>query len=131
MGNADTGLGNPNVDGFYFDDGWTNKTSKIPSWAPPSYRQCDMSAFGGPTEEDPHCVADMGLTQADVTAIRNGWLRTMAEVKTAVLDHGGFGWPYLASRGVMSLDLRDPRKECAAYHREQCQPDSSVSKQPL
>ena len=119
------------MDGFYFDDGWTNVTSKIPSWAPPSYHQCNMSPIGGATEEDGHCVEDMGLTQADVTAIRDGWVQTMAEVKTAVLKHSGFGWPYLAERGVLSLDLRDPKKECAAYHRAQCKKNSPVSNQPL
>jgi len=120
--NNDTGLGNANVDGFYFDDGWSNVSAPVPSWAPPTYRTCSMSPVGGPTEEDAHCAADMGLTQADTTALRAEWTATMSAVKAAVLGHGGFGWPYLASRGVFSLDLRDPRKECAAYHRQQCAP---------
>ena len=33
--NSKTGLANPNVDGFYFDDGWTTKPSPVPSWASP------------------------------------------------------------------------------------------------
>ena len=28
------GLGNPHVDGFYFDDGWTNQASPILPWMP-------------------------------------------------------------------------------------------------
>ena len=27
-GENSTGLNNPNIDGFYFDDAWTNKTSQ-------------------------------------------------------------------------------------------------------
>lgn len=36
--NAKTGLQNPNIDGFYFDDYWTNTPSKVPPWAPPTYQ---------------------------------------------------------------------------------------------
>eukprot|EP00666_Eupelagonemidae_sp_cell4sb_P015195 gene15195-18755_t len=34
----ETGLGNPNVDGFFLDDGWRNTTAPVPSWAKASYR---------------------------------------------------------------------------------------------
>jgi hypothetical protein len=52
---------------------WTtqDKPSPIPSWAPPTYRQCDMATIGGATEEDFYCSVDMGLTQADTTKVRN------------------------------------------------------------
>jgi hypothetical protein len=40
--NAQTGLGSKLVDGFFFDDGWSDHPSKVPSWAPPTYRQCNM-----------------------------------------------------------------------------------------
>jgi len=79
-----------------------------------------MAPFGGATEEDFYCTEDMGLSQADVTAIRDGWQKTMDTVKEAVLAHGGFAWPYFSARGIKSLDLSDPRPECAAYHRSQC-----------
>ena len=44
------GLGNANVDGFFFDDGWSDKANPVPSWAPPTYRQCDMAEGGGATD---------------------------------------------------------------------------------
>ena len=40
----------------YFDDGWTDTPSKVPTWAPPTYRQCNMWKTGGATEEDYFCV---------------------------------------------------------------------------
>ena len=70
--NPRTGLGNPNIDGFYFDDGWTKKPSAVPPWAPPTYKQCDMWKTGGATEEDYYCIEDMGLSQGDVDAITAG-----------------------------------------------------------
>lgn len=119
--NAKTGLGNKNVDGFFFDDGWTDKPSKIPSWAPPSYRQCDMWETGGATEEDYYCVVDMGLTQADTTLLTTEHGKTMLSVHDAVLGNGGFIFQALASRKA-SLDLADPRPpaKCMAYLREHC-----------
>ena len=125
------GLANDAVDGFFLDDGWTNVSAPVPSWAPPTYRQCNMAPFGGASEEDYFCTEDMGLGQADVNAIRDGWAVTVAQVKAAVLAHGGFTWPQLAARGVMSLDLKDPRPLCAAYHRKQCAPGAPVQGEPL
>ena len=34
--NPKTGLGNKAVSGFYFDDGWSDKPSPVPAWAPPT-----------------------------------------------------------------------------------------------
>jgi hypothetical protein len=44
--NPDTGLRNPNVDGYYLDDSWTNYSRTTPRG-----RNCDGDPFGGPTEE--------------------------------------------------------------------------------
>ena len=65
-------------------DGWTDKPSPVPSWAPPTYRQCDMSKIGGATEEDFYCAVDMGLTQADTTKLAQEHDKTM----NAVFDAG-------------------------------------------
>ena len=55
----------------------------MPSWAPPSYKQCDMYATGGATEEDYYCVQDMGLTAADVEAIHTGWAGEISKLLTS------------------------------------------------
>eukprot|EP00035_Acanthoeca_spectabilis_P030665 m.10340 g.10340 ORF g.10340 m.10340 type:complete len:569 (+) comp4307_c0_seq1:82-1788(+) len=117
--NPTTGLKNENVDGFFFDDSWTNKPSPIPSWAPKTYRQCDMWKTGGATEEDYYCVVDMGLTQQDTDLIVQNHNAVMQRVLDAVVDNGGFAWPLLTSR-TASLDLKDPRPRCAADLRNWC-----------
>lgn len=120
--NPRTGLRNPNIDGFYFDDGWTNKPSPVPPWAPPTYKQCNMWKTGGATEEDYYCIEDMGLSQGDVDAITAGHAALMGKVADAILSNDGFGWPYLTPRigGLPSLDLNDPRPTCAKHLREGC-----------
>ena len=119
--NPSTGLGNKAVSGFYFDDGWTDTPSKVPSWAPPSYKQCNMWSTGGATEENYYCVKDMGLTNADTTTMVLEYQTTMASVKDAVIKNGGFVWQQLKSRQA-SLDINDPRppSKCKAYMRSQC-----------
>jgi hypothetical protein len=127
--NDKTGLGNKAVSGFFFDDGWTDKPSPVPSWAPPTYRQCDMSRIGGATEEDFYCTADMGLTQADTTRLTKEHDTTMAAVYDAVISHGGFVFQQLASRQA-SLDIKDPRPpaKCKAFLRQACSPGAYDNK---
>lgn len=124
------GLANPSVDGFFFDDGWSVKADPVPSWAPPSYRQCDMAVGGGATEEDFFCTRDMGLTPGDVQAIHGNWSATMAAVMEKVDRGQGFVFQQLASRDA-SLDLKDPRPGCAAYMRKACMANSTVQQLPL
>jgi hypothetical protein len=128
--NPTTGLKNPNVDGFYFDDGWTNKPAPVPSWAPKTYRQCDMWKTGGATEEDFYCVADMGLSQADVNLITQNHNDLMAKVFDAVVANGGFAWPLLTSRSA-SLDLKNPKPTCAADLRARCSAKGSYHNDTL
>jgi hypothetical protein len=80
-----------------------------------------MWKTGGATEEDFYCVEDMGLTQADVTAITQGHDATMTAVYDAVVANNGFAWPLLTSRDA-SLDLADPRPpaKCMAFMRHGC-----------
>ena len=116
MGGA-KGLANANVDGFFFDDGWSDKANPVPPWAPASYRQCDMAVGGGASEEDFYCTEDMGLTSSDVKDIRGNWTDTMAAVYQHVDDNKGFVFQQLASRAA-SIDLSDPRPKCMAYVEE-------------
>jgi hypothetical protein len=50
VSNPQTGIGNPNVDGFYLDDGWTNVSQPPASWWPKE-GFCSGDVIGGPTEE--------------------------------------------------------------------------------
>ena len=61
-----TAIGNENISVIYLDDNWQNYSEPRAG-----------GAFGGPTEEDGHCIADMGLTQADVNAQTLAWKGTM------------------------------------------------------
>ena len=49
-------------------------------------------------------LSDTGLTQADVTKMTTEHAATRTAVLDAVVQHGGFAWPLLASRSA-SLDL--------------------------
>jgi len=88
------------------DDAWTNYSSSVD--AP----DCGSSPIGGPTEEDGNCTVDMGLTQADTTAIADGYRETMLAAQRAVLAAGGFSWAW-------TEELTAPSKGavCRAFFR--------------
>lgn len=108
------GLGNANVSGFYLDDGWANTSQAVLPWEPQPLGFCDHSAIGGATEEDYYCTADMGLTQADTTAITDGWRETMAAVQAAILQKGAFAWAYFRQE---TLPGPGNAAACAAWFR--------------
>ena len=96
-----TSLGDPHVDGIFTDDEWD-----VPS---------------GPTEEDRHAVADMGLSPQDVADLRAGWILSMKAAQQAALDKGGFAWR-LFSPGS-STGGSDPvggPTGCTAFLRARC-----------
>lgn len=64
-----------------------------PSWQPPD-GFCDHSLLGGPSEEEFHCVDDMGLTQADTTAITDGWHALMDVVTETLVNSGSWAWAF-------------------------------------
>ena len=76
-----TGLGSKFVDGFYFDDAWSDKNT--PGGGALS---CNHSPIGGATEENPFCAVDAGLTQADTTAMVGALSETMRQVRPIVLS---------------------------------------------
>ena len=81
-----TGLGNTNISGFYLDDEWYN-FSRFPAG-------CSGSPVGGPTEEDPHCLADMGHTGdlAWTTAVTDAWCAVRHRAFAAAIAAGGWFW---------------------------------------
>lgn len=105
-----TGLGNPNISGFYFDDGWSDHGPD------PSDPWCSGSPIGGPTETDPHCVDDMGLVAADTAAEAAALSATNAAVRDAVLGAGGFAWSYLVQGGLAPKSAGPAA--CEAWFRE-------------
>lgn len=70
----------------FFDDGWSNYSD------PSDPHACNGSPIGGPTEEDYNCSLDMGLTQADTTALTAAYSATMDAIFDAVADAGGWAW---------------------------------------
>ena len=78
--------------------------------------ECSGSPVGGPTEEDPHCLADMGHTGdiAFTTAVTDAWCDTRHKAEAAVLDNQGWVWQ-------MFSDFATPQQgECAATLRSLC-----------
>ena len=102
------GLGNPNISGMFFDDGWTDSPAPILPWEPKE-GYCDHSPIGGPTEENFWCTADMGLTQADTTAISAAYGETLGLVARTVVAAGGFFW-----QGLTETSLPAPSAGVAA-----------------
>ena len=87
------GLQDENVSGFFLDDVWTNTTAAVAPWMPQPYGFCDTySAVGGPSEENFRCVDDMGLAQADTTAITSEWSATIGLVHQVLKDAGAWAW---------------------------------------
>ncbi len=105
-----TGLASGAIDGFFLDDGWTNIST--------GSNACDGSPVGGPSEVDSFCAGDIGLTQADTTAITSGWQTTLNAVHREVLAAGGFTWPQFVQIGTPANDTAT----CTAFFREACGP---------
>lgn len=68
------------------DDFWRNYSD------PSSPHACNGSPIGGPSEEDYNCTLDMGLTQADTTALTDAHDATMSAIFDAVVAAGGWTW---------------------------------------
>ena len=108
------GLGNANVSGLYLDDGWANSSQAVAPWEPQPNGFCDHSRIGGATEEDYFCTVDMGLTQADTTAITDGWRETMKAVQAAILSKNAFAWAYFKQTTIPGPG---DAAACAAWFR--------------
>ena len=88
-----TGTGAPGVSGVYLDDRWVNSSSPVD--AP----DCAFNAIGGPTEVNSGCDVDMGLSQANTTAITDGYHNTMLLLQQKLLAAGKFSWAYFTQLG--------------------------------
>jgi hypothetical protein len=108
------GLQNENVSGFFFDDGWSDSPAPILPWEP-KQGFCDHSPIGGATEEDFFCTADMGLVQADTTAITAAFRETFSLVQQAVIGAGAFAWQYMRTT---TAPVGANESTCAAWVRD-------------
>ena len=111
------GVAHKDIDGVFLDDGWADSPEPSASWWPKE-GFCSADAIGGPTEEYPNCTVDMGLTQADTTALTTQWAQTIAEVRTEIVAAGGFNWQMFSQ----STDAPADSAACRAYFGEQCVP---------
>jgi len=106
---GETGMDNPAVDGFFIDDYWCFGRG---SCGDPTQ---------GPTEVERHSQFDMGLSDAAVKALTDGWKETMGEVQRAILKKGGYTWSLMSgqSNANAAPTILD-RKTCAATLRAAC-----------
>ena len=104
-----TGLGNPNIDGFYIDDHWTNYSVTAKT---KSSTGCDSDPFGGPSEIWPNCTLDMGLTQKNVTDIYNGWEISMTTAQKTIVENNGFEWH------LFSIEKTPDNSSCTTWFRD-------------
>lgn len=102
---GDTGLGSPYVDGFLFDDHW------------------DVT---GPSEEETHCLDDIGLTKSDVIHIKYEWNKTVEAAHKKLIDMKGWSWGLSNSAYPGNYGNGDPRPNCAEFLRSACTEDSEV-----
>jgi len=105
-----TGMGNPNISGFYIDDQWFNY-----SVYNTSRPECSNPAIGGPTEINVDCGLDMGLTQTITTAQATTWRQTMNLAEQAIVAAGGFTWQNFG------LLYTPAKSQCAATFRPICE----------
>jgi hypothetical protein len=99
--------------------GWANTSQKVAPWEPQPNGFCDHWEIGGATEEEYHCTEDMGLVQADTTAITDAWRANMAAVGAAIVAGGGFAWQQFVQ---MTIPPAGPT--CAPWFRAACSPTS-------
>jgi hypothetical protein len=116
-----TAMGSPAVKGFFLDDQWSPVTIPFTGYGP----FCVNSPIGGPTEIEPNCIANMGLSWEDTLAIAAGWLDTFLAVADAVVAAGGFVWQAFWDTG--NGNGTPPADACADFFRFACSADSGIN----
>ena len=105
---------------------WANTSQPALPWEPKG-GYCDHSPIGGPSEENLYCTADMGLTQADTTAIRDAWWDTIHEVEATIVAHGGFAWSSFFKIAGAPQNLT----QCLSYFRHYCSSETSLPRSAM
>lgn len=129
-------MANPNIDGFFI--GELLKIHPIHMcihvWC--IAQSCDRSSDdgwgAGPSEEDSHAVADMGLAPVEVAKVRAGWASNMAAVKAKILSAGGYNWQMFDVNGGTNAAAPFRKEDCTSYMRSTaCLPTSRLQNQSL
>ena len=113
-------LGSPAISGLFIDDFWCSALVN-------GSKAC-ADPVQGPSEINRYSQLDMGLSDADIAAITQGWLETMTAVQARVLELGGFTWSLMlgqSNANAAPVMLPSDPKGCAALLQGACQPGSS------
>lgn len=112
-----SGVGHPMIDGMYLDDQWTD----TPHDFKPGERGpfCNGDAHGGPLEVSPNCTVDMGLAQADTTALKAGWAAANQRAMAAMTEAGAWDW-----HSFRTVSTPAQGATCASFLRKACEADS-------
>ena len=92
-------LGSPAVDGIILDDNWS---------------------ASGPSEEDIHSVADMGLSTKDVGDITAGLQQSLTALAAEAAKHGSYVVPSYAGDSMSTRSAN--HTQCAERMRQGCSP---------
>lgn len=111
------GLGNPVVRGFYTDDTWSDVNCST----------TQPVGTCGPTEMDPYAVVDMGLEPTDVSAITQGWQRTMVAAQQKMLSMKGYTWQLLNCPFAPNLTHTCQQAPETAPGRDRCNPHTGTT----
>jgi len=101
------GAGNPLVDGFYVDDGWSS---------------------AGPSEMDSNAVEKMGMSKDDVTAMIAAWLANQQAWRDKLVANQKFEW-FLFYGGQQTAPGQNQtcgQCTCQTYLEAQCGPLSGT-----
>ena len=88
----------------------------------------------GPSEIDPGCVHDTGLSPADVKDIQVGWAANMAAVQKYTIQQGAFNWQLFYNSGTLQGPpfAQGNAASCTKWFRETaCVENSTLQHVPL
>ncbi len=91
----------------------------------------DSMTMNGPTEEDPHYIADTNASQADMQAQVAAYQESMQELIKTVIPMGGFFWQLMDGGGAVlntGINATSDPTTCANYLRSVCVANSSMTK---
>lgn len=104
---GNTSAGNPLVQGFYVDDGWSSS---------------------GPSEMDPNATVAMGMNASDIQAMIAAWEANQQAWRDALVAAGRFEW-FLFLGGQQTApgwSQTDPASTCLPFMRQFCGANSST-----
>ena len=114
-----TGVGDAAIDGLFIDDYWC---SDLICKDDPAVAGCPCGdPVQGPTEEDKHSQADMGLSDEAIRDLTIGWNATMEAVQRGIVAAGGYTWSLMLGQENANAAPRMLKHDtCAAQLRAAC-----------